>query len=446
MLYKPHKYQETAIQHILDNPSSGIFLGLGLGKSSITATALEYLIMSTEVRKPLIIAPKLVTSQTWKAELEKWDHTKGLTISRMIGTEKQRVAALYAKADIYAISRDNIAWLVEYLQKQKKRWPFDMVIIDELSSFKNRASVRFKAVRKILPFVNRMVGLTATPAPNSLIDLWSQMFLLDKGERLGKTLTGYRDQYFTPNFNGFGYDIRTGAAEEIYEKIKDICISMTAEDYLDLPPRVDIIREVELENWHAYDKFKRDQTLKLAEDLEITPLNSGALYNKLLQYCNGSVYDDQKETHIVGSIKLDAILEAYEALNGEPVIIFYQFKSDLERLKKAIPEAVIPKTDADIDKWNRGEIKCLLAHPASIGHGLNLAEGGHNMFWMGAPWSLELYLQAVGRLDRQGQTKSVVNVVFITKNTLEEKIVVPRIQGKTISQNELIDAVKKHVL
>lgn len=446
MKYKPHKYQHSAIEHVLEHPFSALFLGLGLGKTSITATALEYLVMSTEVLKPLIVAPKLVAEQTWKAELEKWDHTRILKISRIIGNPQQRIAALYAKADVYVVSRDNIAWLVDYLRMNRKKWPFDCLVLDELSSFKNRGSMRFKALKKVLPFVKRTIGLTGTPAPNSLLDLWPQMFLLDKGERLGKTLTGYRDQFFVANYNGFGYTIREGVADTIHEKISDICISMTAEDYLDLPPRIDVVKYVELENQEAYEKFKKEETLELLNGEEITPLSAAALYSKLLQFSNGAVYSADKEYHIVDTTKLDAILEAYEALNGEPVIIFYQFKSDLERLKKAIPEGIIPKSEKEIDMWNRGEIKCLLAHPASIGHGLNLAEGGNNLFWMGLPWSLELYLQAVGRLDRQGQTKSVINMIFIAKGTLEEFVVAPRIEGKTITQNQLITALKKHVL
>jgi len=446
MKYNPHNYQKTAIDHILEHPYSALFLGLGLGKTSITATALEYLIMSTEIMRPLIVAPKLVAEQTWKAELEKWDHTKILKISRIIGTEKERLIALRTPADVYVISRDNINWLVEWLWMNKKKWPFDALILDELSSFKNRNSMRFKALKKILPYVRRTIGLTGTPAPNSLLDLWPQMFLLDKGERLGKTLTGYRNNYFIANYNGFGYVIREGVAETIHNKISDICISMTAEDYLDLPPRMDIVRLVDLENHEAYEKFKKEETLELLSGEEITPLSAAALYSKLLQFSNGACYDSEKNYHIVDNTKLNAIAEAYEALNGEPVIIFYQFKSDLERLKKIIPEGIIPKSEKEIDMWNRGEIKCLIAHPASIGHGLNLAEGGHHMFWMGLPWSLELYLQAVGRLDRQGQKKSVINMIFIAKGTLEELVVAPRIEGKTITQNQLITALKKHVL
>lgn len=449
MQYKPHKYQQTAIQHILDNPFSALFLGLGLGKTSITATALEYLVMSTEIVRPLIVAPKLVAEQTWKAELEKWDHTKILKISRIIGNEKQRIAALKTPADVYVISRDNIAWLVDWFRMNKKKWPFDALILDELSSFKNRNSMRFKALKKILPFVRRTIGLTGTPAPNSLLDLWPQMFLLDKGERLGKTLTGYRDNYFIANFNGFGYTVRDGVSDTIHDKISDICISMTAADYLDLPPRIDIVKEIELQNKAEYDEFKRNEFLNIldlvSEGVEITPLSAAALYSKLLQYCNGAVYDIDKNYHLVDNTKLNAVVEAYEALNGEPVIIFYQFKSDLERLLKAIPGSKMIKNEADINEWNRGKINCAIVHAASIGHGVNLQDGGHNMFWYGLPWSLELYLQAVGRLDRQGQKKSVINMMFIAKGTVEE-LVVQRLNDKSITQNNLISALKKHVV
>lgn len=446
MKYKPHKYQEVATDHVLEHPFSALFLGLGLGKTSITATALEYLIMSTEVRRTLIIAPKLVAEQTWKAELEKWDHTKILRLSRIIGKEKQRIAAVHTPADIWIVSRDNIAWLVDWFRKNKKKWPFDCLVIDELSSFKNRDSMRFKALKKVLPFITRTIGLTGTPAPNSLLDLWPQMYLLDKGERLGKTLTGYRDQYFVGNYNGFGYTIREGVEDIIHEKIKDICISMTAADYLDLPPRIDVIRTLQLENKEGYDKFEKEEFLQILDQgLEITPLSAAALYSKLLQFCNGAVYDADKNTHIVDNTKLDAVVESYEALMGEPVLIFYQFQSDKERLLKAIPGARTIKDTKDIEAWNRGEIKCAVVHPASIGHGVNLQQGGHHMFWFGMPWSLELYLQAIGRLDRQGQTKSVVNIIFIGEGTLEEFIVVPRIDSKNAGQNRLMDYVKKKV-
>lgn len=446
MKYKPHEYQLVAIAHILENPYAGCFLDMGLGKTSITLTALEFLINSVEIRKPLIIGPKLVTEQTWSAEIAKWDHTKNLKLSRIIGTEKERIAALYRPADMYAVSRDNIAWLVQYLLKQpKKIWPFDALIIDELSSFKNRDSMRFKALRKVAPRCERVIGLTGTPAPNSLLDLWPQMFLLDQGQRLGKTLTEYRNNYFNANYNGFGYEIKEGVSDIIHDKIKDICISMRAIDHLQLKQRMDIPKHIDLATMKGYLEFRKKETLALTDELEITPLTAAGLYSKLLQYCNGAVYDEDKTYHVVDNTKLDAVVEAYEELNGQPVIIFYSFRSDIERITKRIPEAQMIKNSADIERWNRGEIKCLLAHPASMGHGLNLQAGGHYMFWFGLPWSLELYLQAVARLDRQGQLEQVRNLMFIAKGTVEE-IVLQRLIDKTLTQDALIAALKKHLL
>lgn len=443
MQYKPHNYQLAAINHIDNTPNSGVFLGLGLGKTSITLTVMAKWLDSFQVLKPLIIAPKLVTEQTWKAEIAKWDHTKHLRLSRIIGTEKQRIKALETEADIYAISRDNIAWLVKYMLKKKKLM-FDCLIIDELSSFKNRDSMRFRALKKLAPKVLRVVGLTATPAPNSLLDLWPQMFLLDQGYRLGRTLTSYRQQYFDQNYNDFGWTLREGMAPIIHDRIKDICISMTAKDYLDIPPRMDVVNRTVLRDKRGYDEFKKQEYLKLDTGEEITPLSAGALYGKLAQYCNGFVYGEEKEVHRLNRDKLDSLLEAYEALNGEPVLIFYMFQADRDALMEAIPEARFMETESDIDAWNRGEIKCAVTHPASIGHGVNLQDGGRHIFWFGLPWSLELYLQAIGRLERQGQKETVVNMMFVTEGTVEEKIAM-RLNEKDVNQQMLIDAVKLEI-
>lgn len=440
MQYKPHNYQLSAMDHIRNTPNCGVFLGLGLGKSSITLTVLEEFIMGVQIRKPLIVAPKLVTEQTWLNEIKKWDHLSGLTLSRIIGTEKQRIAALNAEADIYAISRDNIAWLVRYMLKKKKLL-FDCLVIDELSSFKNNDSMRFRAIKKIAPHMQRIIGLTATPAPNSLIDLWSQIFILDQGFRLGKTITSYRQQFFDQNYNGFGWTIRDGMAPVIHDKIKDICISMTAKDYLDVPERLDVVRTTTLKNMGAYERFKKEQFLLLESGEEITPLSAGALYGKLVQYCNGFVYGDDKEVFPIHNDKLNDLLEAYEALNGEPVLLFYIFQADRDRIMAAIPEARPLKNAADIDSWNRGEIKCAVVHPASIGHGINLQDGGNHIFWFGLPDSLELYLQAIGRLERQGQKEKVINMMFVTAGTVEEKIAI-RLSEKNYNQQVLIDALK----
>lgn len=445
MIFKPHDYQRAAARHVIDNPRAGLILDMGLGKTTITLTALRDLIGACAVLKPLIVAPKLVAEQTWLGEIEKWDHLKGLRLSRVIGDQKARLKALDAEADIYIISRDNIVWLVDFY---KSKWPFDMLIIDEWSSFKSRASMRFKALKKVIGRTDRFIGLTGTPAPNGLLDLWPQMFLLDRGERLGTTIGGYRERYFKPDArNGsmiFSYVLKEGAKQAIYRKLEDVCISMSAKDYLKLPERLDIDVRVELANFKAYEQFKKTEILNLSEGGEITPMNAAGLYNKLLQFCNGNVYDEFGAYHKVDTSKLDAILQAYEELNGEPVLIFYQFKSDLETLKKHIPEAQQIKGKTDIENWNKKRIKCALVHGQSIGHGVNLQEGGFVIFWYGLPWSLEIYQQSVARLHRQGQERVVRNLHFITKNTVEE-LVLSRLLSKTSTQNELLAALKLYL-
>lgn len=445
MLFKPHKYQDKGLSHLINNPACGLFLGMGLGKTVITLSGIEYLINSLEILKPLIVAPKLVTEQTWQAEIDTWDHTKHLKLSRIIGTEQERITALYRKADIYIISRDNINWLVTYLLKQpKKIWPFDMLVLDESSSFKNRESRRFKAVRKVAPNCKRVVLLTGTPAPNSLMDLWSQIFLLDQGERLGRTLTGYRDNYFIKSFNGFSYDMREGVAPIIHDKIKDICISMSAEDYLDLPPMINTIREVHLKDMAGYLKFKKEEVLPLLTGEDIVPLSAAAMYNKLLQFANGAVYDTDHNYHIVDTTKLEMITEDIENLNGESVLVIYQFQSDLDRLKMQFPKARVIKSKKDIDDWNAGLIEIGIGHPASMGHGLNLQHGGSILMWFGVCWSLENYQQVVTRLNRQGQLKGVRNIHYLAPGTIDD-LQILRLQGKAETQDDLLKALKVHL-
>lgn len=445
MEFIPHNYQKTAIEYILDKPRAGLFLGMGLGKSSITLTAILRLMDSCQVSKVLVIAPKLVAEQTWPEEIAKWDHTKHLTVSPIIGTQTQRINALARQADIYTIGRDNIQWLVTRLGRGG--WDFDMLVIDESSSFKNPASQRFKALRKVAYLSDRCVNLTGTPAPNSLMDLWSQMYLLDHGERLGRTITQYREAYFRQNYNGFGYSIVDQHVPLIHSKIEDICLSMTAEDYLDLPDRIDALRVFNLKNYSKYEEFKRSEVLKLEDGGDITPVNAAALYSKLLQFSNGAVYDADKDYHVVDDTKLDMLEEAIEELQGSPVIVFYSFVSDMERILKRIKNAqLMPKKGGAemVRKWNRKEVPVLLAHPASIGHGLNMQAGGNHMIWFGLPWSLELYQQAVKRLDRQGQTEVVINTPLIAKGTVEE-VVWERLGDKAATQNSLISALKKHI-
>lgn len=445
-----HEYQRKAVQHIIDNPYSGLLLDMGLGKSISTLTAIKKLIDDyLEVSKVLIIAPKRVAESTWSDEINKWDHLKGLTVSKILGTERQRKEALKAKADIYLINRENVAWMVAYLQGY---FPFDMLVIDELSSFKSAKAARFKALRMVRPKISRVVGLTGTPAPNGLIDLWSQLYLLDMGERLGKTITGYRSKYFSPGrSNGqvvFDYKLQNGSEEAIYRQIGDICISMKAEDYLELPERIDQTVEVCLsENvMGRYQEFEKQQVLAIEEEGDISAVNAAALSNKLLQFGNGAIYDADRNVHTIHDEKLEALGEILEAANGQPVLVFYSFKHDASRIVqkfKSYRPVLIDGAD-DIKAWNRGDIQLMLAHPASAGHGLNLQAGGHIVVWFGLNWSLELYQQANARLHRQGQTKPVVIHHLVAKGTMDEDVM-KAIAGKADKQEALMQAVKVRI-
>jgi len=453
MIYTPHPYQDFATTHIIENPFSGLFLDMGLGKTVSTLTAIDQLINDYfEINKVLVIAPLRVAQDTWTTESKKWDHLKHLRLSVVLGSERERKEALQAKADIYVINRENVAWLVGYYQSA---FPFDMVVIDELSSFKSAKAIRFKSLRMVRPKVRRVVGLTGTPAPNGLIDLWPQLFLLDQGVRLGKTITGYRERYFTPGKrNGavvFDYKLRAESEQLIYDKIGDICISMKAKDYLSLPERINRTIEINLPAniQKKYDEFERDQVLALEDSEDISAINAAALSTKLRQFANGAIYDDQKNWHEVHDIKLEALSEIVEAANGQPVLIFYSFIHDLERISKTLksykPRQL--KSSEDIADWNAGKISVLLAHPASAGHGLNLQAGGNNIIWFGLNWSLELYQQANARLDRQGQIKPVIVHHLVVVDTIDTKVF-SVLDGKAETQDALMQAVraiiKKH--
>ena len=457
MTFIPHNYQHHTVEHIVSNRAAGVFLEMGLGKTISTLTAIKQLMFEDlDVEKVLVIAPKKVAQSTWTDEIQKWDHTRQLTISVVIGTERQRIEALRAKADIYTINRENVAWLVSYFGGA---WPFDMVVIDELSSFKNAKSIRFKALRTVRPLCRRVVGLTGTPAPNGLLDLWPQLYLLDQGERLGKTITGYRDKYFTPGKrNGhiiFNYNLKTDEKgqpspyeKEIYDKIGDICISMKAKDYLELPDRIDRINHVVLSDtvMQQYLEFEKKLILSLENVEDISTANAAGLTNKLLQFTNGAVYDAEHRWHEVHNEKLEALEEDMEAANGNPVLVFYQFKSDLERILKHF-KAYKPQVlngDKEIKLWNEGKIQMLLAHAASAGHGLNLQFGGHHIEWFGVPWGLELYQQAVARLDRQGQTMPVINSRLIAKGTIDEEVLAA-LERKSSVQDAMMEAVKARI-
>nr|DAL66952.1 MAG TPA: Chromatin remodeling complex ATPase [Caudoviricetes sp.] len=445
-----HEYQKAAVQHIIDHEAAGLFLDMGLGKTVSTLTAVNLLMnVYMEVTKVLVIAPKRVAEDTWTTECEKWEHLHGLRVSRVLGTEKKRKAALKADADIYVINRENVVWLVAQL---KGWWPFDMIVIDELSSFKSNTAARFKALRQVRPMTSRVVGLTGTPAPNGLIDLWPQMYLLDMGERLEKTITAYRAKYFRPGrTNGqvvFDYKPNTGSEDAIYKRISDICISMKAEDYLDLPDMIEIPVEVSMNERQMaqYEKFEEEQVLKLQEEGDISAVNAAALSNKLLQYANGAIYDTERNIHELHEAKLDALEEIVEAANGSPVLVFYSFRHDVARILKRL-KAYHPKEiggQEDIQAWNEGKIAVMMAHPASAGHGLNLQKGGHIMVWFGLPWSLELYQQANARLHRQGQSQPVRNYIIMTKGTMDADVR-KALSGKTDRQDALMEAVKARI-
>lgn len=443
-----HKYQLHTVDHIMDNMQAGLFLDMGLGKTVSTLTAIDLLMYDRcEVNKVLVIAPKRVAQDTWTDEVNNWAHLNHLRVSVVLGTEKQRKEALLRTADIYTINRENVVWLISHYGAG---FPFDMVVIDELSSFKSPQAQRFKALRRVRPLVKRVVGLTGTPAPNGLIDLWSQLYLLDMGERLGKTVTGYRSKYFTPGRrNGevvFDYRLKAESEKEIQERIGDICISMKAEDYLELPGRMHLIRKVHLsdEEMKAYLDFEKSQILALPdEDVSVT--SAAALRNKLVQFANGAVYDANKDYHVVHEAKLEALTEMVEA-STSPTLIFYKYKSDLERISIALKSYKPRQLDSsqDMIDWNAGRVKVLLAHPASAGHGLNLQKGGHTIIWFGDPDSLELYQQANARLDRQGQTTCVMIHHLATEGTIDEDIA-KALVNKADVQEALMQAVKARI-
>lgn len=447
MKFNPWNYQQYSINHIIDHKASGLFLDMGMGKTVSTLTAIDNLIFLGEVNKVLVIAPLRVAEDTWSTEVEKWDHLKHLRISKILGTKKQRKEALMKNADIYVTNRENVDWLVSECFDS---WIWDMVIIDELSSFKSSKSKRFRALKKVRPYFKRIVGLTGTPAPNSLIDLWPQIYLLDGGQRLGKTITGFKDRYFNPGRrNGYvvyNWELKEGAEEEIQNKISDICISMKADDYLDLPERIDNKVEIFLskKDLDTYKKLEKDLIIELGEE-DITAANAAVLTNKLLQMANGAIYSEDKEVVNIHDEKIEKLEEIIDTSNGKSVLVFYNFKHDHNRIsemliKKEINHQTL-NTSEDIKKWNDGEIQVALLHPASAGHGLNLQYGGNIIVWFGLTWSLELYQQANARLHRQGQKETVIIHHLIAKGTVDEDVM-NALANKEINQNMLLEAVK----
>ncbi|SUY60248.1 SNF2 domain-containing protein [Clostridium sporogenes] len=420
---------------------------MGMGKTVSTLTAIDDLLFLGESEKILVIAPLRVAEDTWSTEVDKWDHISHLKISKILGTQKQRKEAVEKDADIYVTNRENVVWLVDNYFKQ---WKWDTCIVDELSSFKSSKAKRFRALKKVRPYFKRIVGLTGTPAPNSLIDLWPQIYLLDGGKRLGRTITSYRQQYFNPGKRNqyivYNWELKDGAEEQIHKKIGDICISMMAKDYLDIPERIDNIIDINLPK-NAINKYKqleKDLVLELGED-DITAANAAVLTNKLLQISNGAIYSEDKQVIEIHDEKLKALLDIIESANGKPVLIFYSFKHDFDRIvnffKSKKLNAIGLGDSKDIKKWNNGEIPILLVHPASAGHGLNLQYGGNIIVWFGLTWSLELYQQANARLHRQGQRESVIIHHLVSKDTVDEDVI-KALGSKEVNQNVLLEAVK----
>jgi SNF2 family DNA or RNA helicase len=443
--YNPHNYQAYSTDFIINHKAAGLFLEQGLGKTVITLTAIWILLYDYfDATKVLVIAPLRVARDTWSRECEKWEHLRGLTISKVLGSEKERKMALYQKADIYVINRENVEWLIK-----NKDWDFDTVIIDELSSFKSPSSKRFRALKKVRHKIKRIVGLTGTPAPNGLLDIWSQIYLLDGGERLGRTYSGYRSRYFHPQkyVNGgipTDYQINEDAEEKIYEKISDICISMKALEYLKMPECIFNKLPIELDEkeMKLYRQLERDLLLPL-DDSEVDAVNAAVLSNKLLQMAGGAVYDEFGDVKTIHDKKLDALEDLIEAANGKPVLVYYGFKHERDRIKNRFDVGEI-NTSEDIAKWNRGEMQIALCHPASTGHGLNLQDGGCTIIWFSMTWSLELYQQANARLWRQGQKQTVVIHHIIAKNTIDERVMIA-LENKDTSQAALIEAVRAQI-
>ena len=443
MKYKAHEYQEYATKFIEENEESAVFLECGLGKSVITLTAIKNLMARGEVSRVLVVAPLRVGKTTWPEEIGKWDHLAGLTYAVAIGSVAERLNALKAKADITIINRENVEWLID---KSGMPFDYDMLVIDELSSFKSFKAKRFKALLKVRPQITRVVGLTGTPSSNGLMDLWAEFRLLDLGERLGRYITRYRLAYFTPDKRNaqvvFSYKPLPGAEERIYDKIDDITISMRASDYLKLPSLVmnTVVVEMGDKEKDIYDNLCDDMVVSLGES-EIDAVNAASLSNKLLQMANGAVYGEEQSVHHIHDEKLNALEDLIESANGKPVLVAYWFKHDLARIKAKFPFVREIKTDADIRAWNRGEIEVGVIHPASAGHGLNLQTGGSTLIWFGLTWSLELYQQTNARLYRQGQKNTVVIHHIVTKGTIDERVL-KALEKKEKTQNSLIDAVK----
>lgn len=443
MNFTPHKYQQHAIAAVESKDEVGLFLDMGLGKTVITLTAISDLIATDRVHKALVIAPLQTARNTWQDEVAKWDHLGDLRLSHVLGSAKQRETALSADADVYIVNRENTQWLCDQYEED---WPFDMLVIDELSSFKNPSAKRFKALRKKRPYIKRVVGLTGTPAPNGYMDLWSEVYLLDRGERLGKTIGIYRNQYFKPGrMNGYivyEWLLRQGSKEIIDKRLENLCISMKAEDWLDMPDRVEseVYVTMNEEERKVYDQFARDHVLP---ERDIVGTNAATVQGKLLQMANGFAYDADGGEYRIHDRKLEALGELIDAAQ-RPVLVFYSFTADRERILGSFPNAKILQSRDDVRAWNNREVPILLAHPASAGHGLNLQAGGNTIIWFGLPWSLELYQQANARLYRQGQRDTVYIYHLLTRDT-HDVDVLHALRAKDMTQEALLKALKARI-
>ena len=456
MHYDPRPHQKIAAEFLRDHSRAGLFLDMGLGKTVISLTRVKELLDDFAINKVLVIAPLRVAQDTWSRESGKWDHLADLRVSRVLGTQAQRVAALAADADVYVINRENVQWLVETLGA---KWPFDMVIIDELSSFKSAKSKRWRCLKRVIRLSPYVVGLTGTPAPNGYVDLWPEVFLLDGGARLGRTLGEYRSRYFNPGAHKgnivYEWRLKPGAKTEIDRKLTDLCLSMSKEDWLTLPPVLfnNVIVRMNDEERKTYDHLRDTQVLPLLAgelsdlrdfDSAVVGTTAATLSGKLLQLANGAAYDDHGAVFRVHDRKLDALEDIRAESHGQPLLVFYSYKHDLDRIIERFPEAVVMEGSDTISRWNAGQIPMLLCHPASAGHGLNLQEGGHIIVWFGLPWSLELYQQANARLHRMGQGESVIVHHIVCEGTLDEKVLTA-LSRKDATQRGLLDALKGYL-
>ena len=440
--YKPHGYQERAIQFLLEQPSGALFLDPGMGKTSVTLTALSKLLDRFEIGKILVVAPLRVVQSVWEQEASKWAHLTYLKFSTVLGSAKQRIAALSQRADIYLINYENLPWLIENVA-----FAFDAVIFDEASKMKSHKAKRFKLFKRIRHLIDRVWLLTGTPASNGLLDVWSQIFLLDRGERLGKTFTGFRDRYFISDYHGYNWTLRKNADQKIYDRLADVCLTLTAEDYLELPRRIDTVIDIDLPA-KARDQYIQLERNFLAElgDETVEVLHAAALTNKLLQFANGAIYtDEEKNWTEVHDAKLTALAELVDEAAGQPLLIAYTYQTDAKRIREQFPQAEIIGKDTDtIERWNRGEIPMLLAHPASAGHGLNLQHGGNTIIWFGLNWSLELYQQFNARLHRQGQQKPVIIHHLAVRDTVDQTVL-SALRRKDMTQKALLNALKEDI-